>query len=91
MLPSGMTCHTSRVPGVAPILFRIEAGTVVRPLAVIVDSLIFFPDSESIVRRSGPWRPSISVALALGGAAVLPRQQGAHRARSAENAMKAIS
>src|SRR5206468_4989692 len=38
MLPSGMTCHTRRVPGVAPICSRTCAGTVVWPFMVMVDS-----------------------------------------------------
>jgi hypothetical protein len=41
--PSGITCHTSRVPGVKPSAFLTRAGTVVRPLVVSRDSAINFP------------------------------------------------
>ena len=39
--PSLRACHTRRVPGTPPIVCRMSAGTVVWPLAVIVDSDIF--------------------------------------------------
>jgi hypothetical protein len=42
-LPSGMTCHTSRVPGFMPNAFLTTAGTVVRPLVVSRDSAMNFP------------------------------------------------
>lgn len=42
-LPSGITCHTSRVPGFAPSAFLTSAGTVVRPLVVSRDSAMNFP------------------------------------------------
>lgn len=41
--PPGMTCHTSRVPGPAPSCSRTCRGTVVCPLAVMVDSAMVAP------------------------------------------------
>jgi hypothetical protein len=38
--PSDKTCHTKRVPAVPPMDWRMSAGTVVWPLAVMVDSVM---------------------------------------------------